>query len=122
MPALFSGFIVDDDDTRDDDDIRANDVRRRPMPHPSSMMEDEDREAVEEYVRNLQERSRYGTTRHSDYDEEVTEVEQQALLPSVKDPKLWMVKCAVGFLRVLEELSLLHHLFFVHLNITDIYL
>ena len=30
------------------------------------------------------------------YDEaETTEVEQQALLPSVKDPKLWMVKCNV---------------------------
>ncbi|KAF8779950.1 hypothetical protein HU200_002222 [Digitaria exilis] len=65
------------------------------MPHPSSMVED-DEEAVEEYVRGLQERSRYGTTCHSDYDAEVTEVEQQALLPSVKDPKLWMVKCAVG--------------------------
>jgi transcription elongation factor SPT5 len=31
------------------------------------------------------------------YDEaETTEVEQQALLPSVKDPKLWMVKCNLG--------------------------
>ncbi|PAN08467.1 hypothetical protein PAHAL_1G415200 [Panicum hallii] len=82
------------DDTQDDDDIRGNDVRRRPMPHPSSMMEDE--EALEEYLRRLRERSGCGTTSHSDYVEEVTEVEQQALLPSVKDPKLWMVKCAIG--------------------------
>jgi transcription elongation factor SPT5 len=88
---LLSDFI---DDTQDDDDIRGNDVRRRPMPHPSSMMEDE--EALEEYLRRLRERSGCGTTSHSDYVEEVTEVEQQALLPSVKDPKLWMVKCAVG--------------------------
>jgi len=88
---LLSDFI---DDTQDDDDIRGNDVRQRPMPHSSSMMEDE--EALQEYLRRLRERSRCGTTSHSDYDEEVTEVEQQALLPSVKDPKLWMVKCAVG--------------------------
>jgi len=47
-------------------------------------------------LRRLRERSRSGTASHSDYDEEVTEVEQQALLPSVKDPKLWMVQCAVG--------------------------
>ncbi|KAL6311137.1 hypothetical protein AAG906_025686 [Vitis piasezkii] len=33
---------------------------------------------------------------HAEYDEETTEVEQQALLPSVRDPKLWMVKCAIG--------------------------
>nr|GFA95460.1 putative transcription elongation factor SPT5 homolog 1 [Tanacetum cinerariifolium] len=25
-----------------------------------------------------------------------TEVEQQDLLPSIRDPKLWMVKCAIG--------------------------
>jgi transcription elongation factor SPT5 len=58
------------------------------------MMEDE--EALQEYLRRLRERSKYGAASHSDFDEEVTEVEQQALLPSVKDPKLWMVKCAVG--------------------------
>ncbi|KAH9326896.1 hypothetical protein KI387_007074, partial [Taxus chinensis] len=33
---------------------------------------------------------------HVEYDEETTDVEQQALLPSVKDPKLWMVRCAIG--------------------------
>ncbi|KAF2296612.1 hypothetical protein GH714_000568 [Hevea brasiliensis] len=33
---------------------------------------------------------------HTEYDEETTDVEQQALLPSVRDPKLWMVKCAIG--------------------------
>lgn len=29
--------------------------------------------------------------------EELNQVDQQALLPSVRDPKLWMVKCAVRF-------------------------
>ena len=40
---------------------------------------------------------RYATcSNHVEYDEETTDVEQQALLPFVKDPKLWMVKCAIG--------------------------
>lgn len=52
----------------------------------------EDHEDLEAFARSIQER--YGR-RTTDYDEETTDVEQQALLPSVRDPKLWMVKCAV---------------------------
>lgn len=86
---LLSGFI---DDTDAGAEIRHNDVARRSIPHSTSMMEgDED---LQEYVRRLQ--KKYEAASHFDYDKEVTEVEQQALLPSVKDPKLWMVKCAVG--------------------------
>ncbi len=41
-------------------------------------------------------RNLYLCQEYEEYDEaETTEVEQQALLPSVKDPKLWMVKCLV---------------------------
>ncbi|WVZ73461.1 hypothetical protein U9M48_021764 [Paspalum notatum var. saurae] len=87
----ISGFI---DDTDAGAEIRDNNVGRRPIPHSSSMMDDDDDEEVEEIVRRLQ--KKYETEPHFDYDEEVTEVEQQALLPSVKDPKLWMVKCAIG--------------------------
>lgn len=54
----------------------------------------EDQEDVEEMERQVYER--YAKSSHVEYGEEATEVEQQALLPSVKDPKLWMVKCAVG--------------------------
>lgn len=56
---------------------------------------EENDEDVEDLERRIQERfSRH----HEEYDEEATDVEQQALLPSVRDPKLWMVKCAVrGF-------------------------
>ncbi|RHN77574.1 putative transcription elongation factor Spt5, NGN domain-containing protein [Medicago truncatula] len=40
---------------------------------------------------------RYGKQRLAEeYDEETTDVEQQSLLPSVRDPKLWMVKCVIG--------------------------
>lgn len=50
---------------------------------------------MEDLERRIQERfSRH----HEEYDEEATDVEQQALLPSVRDPKLWMVKCAVWIL------------------------
>lgn len=88
MPFL-SGFI---DDTDAGVEIRRDDVVRRSIPHSSSMLEDD--EEMQEYLRRLQQK--YEAASHSDYDEEVTEVEQQALLPSVRDPKLWMVKCAVG--------------------------
>lgn len=86
---LLSGFI---DDTDAGVEISHNDVVRRSIPHSSSMLEDD--EDMQEIVRRLQ--NRYKEASHFDYDKEVTEVEQQALLPSVKDPKLWMVKCAVG--------------------------
>lgn len=59
----------------------------RMLPHHQ-----EDHEDLEAMARSIQER--YGR-RLTDYDEETTDVEQQALLPSVRDPKLWMVKCAV---------------------------
>ncbi|KFK32140.1 hypothetical protein AALP_AA6G203300 [Arabis alpina] len=55
--------------------------------------QEENDEDVEDLERRIQERfSRH----HEEYDEEATDVEQQALLPSVRDPKLWMVKCAIG--------------------------
>ena len=52
--------------------------------------EEEDIDEIERQVRE-----RYARSTHIEYGEEAAEVEQQALLPSVKDPKLWMVKCAV---------------------------
>jgi transcription elongation factor SPT5 len=53
--------------------------------------EEEDMDEIERQVRE-----RYARSTHIEYGEEAADVEQQALLPSVKDPKLWMVKCAVG--------------------------
>lgn len=54
---------------------------------------EDEQEDVEEMERRIQER--YAKSLNVEYDEEATDVEQQALLPSVRDPKLWMVKCAV---------------------------
>jgi len=63
-------------------------------PHRPSKFLSDDQEDVEEMERQVYER--YAKSNHVEYGEEATDVEQQALLPSVKDPKLWMVKCAVG--------------------------
>ncbi|KAE9608921.1 hypothetical protein Lal_00020321 [Lupinus albus] len=81
-------FIVDGGaDLPEERDGRS--VRRgRMMPH-----DEEDHEDLEAVAKSIQER--YGR-RQAEYDEEATDVEQQALLPSVRDPKLWMVKCAIG--------------------------
>ncbi|XP_061352476.1 putative transcription elongation factor SPT5 homolog 1 [Gastrolobium bilobum] len=73
----------------DDDDGGRMRSGSRMLPHFQ-----EDHEDIEAMERTIQERyGRYLT----DYDEETQDiVEQQALLPSVRDPKLWMVKCAIG--------------------------
>ncbi|OVA07395.1 Transcription elongation factor Spt5 [Macleaya cordata] len=82
-------FIVDSDAELQDED---NGKRmHRPPLIPS---EDDEQEDVEDLERRIQER--YASSRYTDYDEETTDVEQQALLPSVKDPKLWVVRCKTG--------------------------
>ncbi|OAY81058.1 putative transcription elongation factor SPT 1 [Ananas comosus] len=62
--------------------------------HRPSILMGEDQEDVDEIERQVYER--YAKSSHVEYGDDATEVEQQALLPSVKDPKLWMVKCAIG--------------------------
>ncbi|XP_074337491.1 putative transcription elongation factor SPT5 homolog 1 [Apium graveolens] len=82
------GFFVDNgDDLPDDEDSR------RPHREPLLPCED-DQEDVDAIVENI--KARYARASQAEYEEEATEVEQQALLPSVRDPKLWLVKCAVG--------------------------
>ncbi|XP_028794950.1 putative transcription elongation factor SPT5 homolog 1 [Neltuma alba] len=81
-------FIVEEGTDLPDEDGGRRMHSRRMLPH-----DQEDHEDLEAMARSIQER--YGR-RVTDYDEEATDVEQQALLPSVRDPKLWMVKCAIG--------------------------
>ncbi|GMI90818.1 global transcription factor group A2 [Hibiscus trionum] len=90
----------DEEDEGEDDfivetggDLPDEDVGRRMHRLPLPLREDE-QEDVEALERSIQ--ARYARSSHSEYDEETTDVEQQALLPSVRDPKLWMVKCAIG--------------------------
>ncbi|XP_072952889.1 putative transcription elongation factor SPT5 homolog 1 [Typha angustifolia] len=70
-----------------------DEVESRRSRRPSILM-GEEQEDVDEIERQVYER--YAKSSHIEYSEDATEVEQQALLPSVKDPKLWMVKCAIG--------------------------
>lgn len=88
----------DEDDAEDDfiNDAGADlpdESGSRRAHRPLNMMP-EDQEDVEEMERQVYER--YAKSSHIEYGDDATEVEQQALLPSVKDPNLWMVKCAIG--------------------------
>ncbi|KAE8684383.1 hypothetical protein F3Y22_tig00111131pilonHSYRG00086 [Hibiscus syriacus] len=82
------GFIVESGADIPDEDIGRR-MHRRPLP-----LREDEQEDVEALERSIQ--ARYARSSHAEYDEETTDVEQQALLPSVRDPKLWMVKCAIG--------------------------
>ncbi|CAN8246881.1 unnamed protein product [Cochlearia groenlandica] len=57
---------------------------------------EENDEDVEDIVRKIKARHSRNHEEYDDEEEEATDVEQQAFLPSVRDPKLWMVKCAIG--------------------------
>ncbi|RYR47918.1 hypothetical protein Ahy_A07g033903 isoform C [Arachis hypogaea] len=82
--STVSNFFVDNGN-----DIPEDNVGRSRLHRPLHE-QDEDFEALE---RHIQERY---ARRVESFDEEATDVEQQALLPSVRDPKLWMVKCMIG--------------------------
>ncbi|KAK8572245.1 hypothetical protein V6N13_047857 [Hibiscus sabdariffa] len=80
-------FIVENGADLPDEDVGRR-MHRRPL------LREDEQEDVEALERSIQ--ARYARSSHTEYDEETTDVEQQALLPSVRDPKLWMVKCAIG--------------------------
>lgn len=89
----LAGFI-----DREADQVE--DVERPSMHHRRMAQEDEMNEmSEEEYARMLEERYRRVSEGAGLDDMEATEVEQQALLPSVRDTKLWMVKCRVRSLQ-----------------------
>ena len=59
----------------------------------SSQKEDE----IEEYLRKKYADESIATRHFGDGGEEMSdEITQQTLLPGVKDPNLWMVKCRIG--------------------------
>ena len=94
-----SDFINDAGADNPDEDAGRGSRSRHSIP-----MRDEE-EDIDEIERQV--RERYARSTHIEYGEEAADVEQQALLPSVKDPKLWMVKCAVGTLIKLSAILLL---------------
>ncbi|PHT51056.1 putative transcription elongation factor SPT5 -like protein 1 [Capsicum baccatum] len=96
----------EDSDAEDDfiDDARVDEkdnfaLRQRHVIHPQ-IGEDEDEEDIEEFERRIEER--YGRKSRYEEEEDTIEVFQQALLPTVTDSKLWMVKCAIGHEKEVE--------------------
>ncbi|XP_065880695.1 putative transcription elongation factor SPT5 homolog 1 [Euphorbia lathyris] len=98
---------VDSDDEEEEEEDMDNDFivdngtdlpeegdGRRGHRRPPMLSREDEQEDIAALEKSIQER--YARSSHTEYDEETTEVEQQALLPSVRDPKLWMVKCAIG--------------------------
>lgn len=94
----MTGFIDEGADLGEEPD-------RHRMRRPA-FIEEEHEEDVDEIERKVKER--YARSNRMEYAEDATDVEQQALLPSVKDPKLWMVKCAVSFQSLLSRIFVLY--------------
>ncbi|XP_025424604.1 transcription elongation factor SPT5 [Sipha flava] len=114
----FGGFIIDeadvDDEAEEDDDwedgageygIVANEVdelgptareiegRRR----GTNLWDTQNEDEIEEYLRKKYADASATIKHFGDAGEELAdEITQQTLLPGVKDPNLWMVKCRIG--------------------------
>ncbi|OIT04104.1 putative transcription elongation factor spt5 -like 2 [Nicotiana attenuata] len=88
--------FIDDTEVLDSDSNEREDFvfRKREIVRPQIGEENED-EDIDEFERRIEER--YGRKARYEEEEDETEVFQQALLPTIKDSKLWMVKCAVGY-------------------------
>eukprot|EP00240_Pyramimonas_obovata_P005180 CAMPEP_0118942736 /NCGR_PEP_ID=MMETSP1169-20130426/36749_1 /TAXON_ID=36882 /ORGANISM="Pyramimonas obovata, Strain CCMP722" /LENGTH=394 /DNA_ID=CAMNT_0006887801 /DNA_START=105 /DNA_END=1286 /DNA_ORIENTATION=- len=90
----------DEDDTADlindeEEEAKAAEQETRQLHAQMNNLDQNDAFQNEEDIeRFIQERYGQRYTEHDDA--EGTEVEQQAMLPTVKDPKLWMVKCRPG--------------------------
>ncbi|KAG7573568.1 Spt5 transcription elongation factor N-terminal [Arabidopsis suecica] len=85
-----NGFIVsgETDLPNEDADHRRQYYQRGFHPHE---------EDVDEFEKRTLERLSSRMHAEDIYElDEVNDIDQQALLPSVRDPKLWLVKCAIG--------------------------
>ena len=82
---FVAGFI--------DRDVEIPDEAMERGPRPLLPRDEEKEMNVEEYERMIEERYAHVGEGVSLDEGEVTDVEQQALLPSVRDPKLWIIRC-----------------------------
>ncbi|KAJ4761009.1 Transcription elongation factor SPT5 [Rhynchospora pubera] len=98
---------VDDDEEEEDEEGDEHDfidegthLENEPQQrmHRPTFIADE-HEDLDEIERRVKEH--YSRTDNVDYSEDPDEMEQQALLPTFSDPKLWLVKCAIGHEREL---------------------
>eukprot|EP00850_Spirogloea_muscicola_P005726 SM000026S08975 [mRNA] locus=s26:804898:812869:+ [translate_table: standard] len=88
------GFIIDEG-TELDGDGRDGGASARAGRHPRPPLMGDEAQTDEDLEAYIQ--KRYAPQEYEEYEEgEANEVEQQANLPDVKDPKLWMLRCKVG--------------------------
>lgn len=99
---------VDEDEEEEDDQFDEEDLindREEDVPDvdysiPHRHLQEEEEENPEEIARRLEERyggnKAYAAGDFGDMATETTAVGQQSLLPTIEDPKLWMVHCRPG--------------------------
>ncbi|KAI3838797.1 hypothetical protein MKW92_037117, partial [Papaver armeniacum] len=87
-------FIVPNDEILPEDDDRRIGHGHQPRHGRQLPFLSDDEEDIEEIARRVHQRYQ---SYEEEFDEtDIKDVEQQSRLPSVKDSKLWTVKCAVG--------------------------
>ncbi|KAK1404034.1 Transcription elongation factor SPT5 [Heracleum sosnowskyi] len=108
---------VDEDENEDNDfiedsgaNLQDNEDHDARQHHVQAMFDDD--EDVDDLEKRVNER--YGNLSNAEYEYEEEEViddlEQQSRLPSVRDPKLWRVKCEIGHERQVA-ITLMHKCF-----------
>lgn len=109
---------IDEDENEDNDFIEDtgadlqehNEDHDARQQHLQSMFDDN--EDIDDLEKRVNER--YGSSSNVEYEYEEEEVindlEQRSYLPSVRDPKLWRVKCEIGYERQLA-ITLMHKCF-----------
>merc|ERR1719233_75759 len=99
---------VDTDDEEDEEGQTAADIEARLRERDRKFgmqMGCEDEQEIEAYYRNRYNEDNAAIARFGEGGEEMSdEITQQTLLPEVKDPNLWMVKCRIGE----EKITVLH--------------
>ncbi|KAI3965773.1 hypothetical protein MKX01_010730 [Papaver californicum] len=114
-PFIDDQALVATDD--EDDDYERGEVDRDfiepdediPEEHEATMMGHRRLEVdvdVDEFERRIHQRYSSHAYLEDEGIDEINDVEQQALLPSIKDPKLWMVKCAKRIDRGSREMQI----------------
>merc|ERR1719233_215418 len=91
---------VDTDDEEDEEGQTAADIEARLRERDRKFgmqMDAVDEQEIEAYYRNRYNEDNAAIARFGEGGEEMSdEITQQTLLPEVKDPNLWMVKCRIG--------------------------
>lgn len=106
-PFIDDIALVDDDEEEEEDeeaedliDDREEEIPDTDMHNHRRLMRDRDEDTRSGFMAKFEEKWADGNVRQTDYDymeeAEETAVTQQGLLPTIHDPKLWIVHCRPG--------------------------